>query len=58
MGDMLSSRDHDTSHISKREIRFANEEHTDVQLVETVYIARPSGFSDNTQKFKKSNGLI
>ena len=35
---MLSSRDHGTSYISKREIRFANEERADVQLVETAYI--------------------
>jgi hypothetical protein len=43
---MLSNRNHGTSYISKREIRFANEEGADVQLFETAYITRPSGFSD------------
>jgi hypothetical protein len=49
---MLSSRDHGTSYISKRKIRFANEERTDVQLVKTVYIARISGFSGNKSKLR------
>jgi len=50
---MLSSRHHDTSYVSKQETGFANEERADVQLVEAVYIARPSGFSGNKSKLRK-----